>query len=139
MTMNITHHHSYFTVKHTNLDNQVFIFLIVCLCTSRRDFKRSVSRIIKKYRLKLWILILEILLDPLLLQSNRFCQYAEKNSFEKKFLIMFLTHYMHNLCVTTIFIVISCMCHFVSRGKIFLIEYRFCTCDQSCQKGCTIS
>ena len=77
-------------------------FFIICFCMSRRGFKGSVYWRNKTSRIKIWLLILEICIDPLLWYFKRFCYSTEEFSFEKKTPITYLMQYLDNLCVPII-------------------------------------
>ena len=64
-------------------------------------------RLIKQYRLKIWLLILEICQDPGMYWLYR--------------IWTFLMQYLENLCVPTNFIAISRMHLFVSSGFYFIL------------------
>ena len=124
MTINRTHKPLYFSIKHTTLEHQVLIFVFIC--TSRRDFKGSNLWLVKKIRVKICLLILEIFLDKRVLQFNSFWQSTQKSYFEMEISIIFFTQYLYNMCVPAIiYCIFLCVLLCVAWEICFLIESSF--------------
>ena len=101
MKMIRTHKHYCFPIKHKILEHQLLIFYHMSLYI-QEGIQRVRFLTHKTIQSKLWLLILEFFIDPLVCQCNMFCQYNEKFSFEKKISIPYLMKYLSTLCVTTI-------------------------------------
>ena len=123
MTMNITNNHYYFPVKLTTLKHQVLIYFYHMSLYVQKGIQRVRCQTHQKLRVNLQLLTIGIFLDPLMCWFNRFLQSTEQISFEKK-ITSYISHNIWTICVfQPLFIVISCMCRFVSHGNfMFLLD-----------------
>ena len=105
-----------------------------------RNFKWTLFRITIQSSVKFWILMLEIIWQPTVIEFLCIKQSTELIYGEIKETVLFFMQYMNNLNVTDI---VDCsimnVLIYVMWRINYLIIFYFCTFDQCCGKGSTAS